>query len=276
MVILKKKISIILAVLVIILLVGIKFNRETLIAFLSKQVYIIEKEKEISTLNTEIHRHLTIFYSDEDKKLVPLTKKALDLAIQANYNLFKTDYKSPYDIIIFESKKDIESFSGLEHAIGFNHPEIQTMGVLPEDKESLLIKGSPSIWNYQRNVLHEYTHYVFSEKLTDLKLKEKDIPVWFKEGVSEYIEFNEVTRTNRDYPIVPLLDLVTTDQWQTYRINQEYDVYLQSYLAIHFLITEYGSDVINMILVETMKENNFEKGLFNVTNLSLKELESNL
>ncbi|MEK6266120.1 MAG: collagenase, partial [Clostridium sp.] len=144
---------------------------------------------------------------------------------------------------------------------------------ISENKDALLKDIPPIIWNFQKNLLHEYTHYSFSQRIIDLRLSENDIPFWFKEGISEYIGFNGVTLTTLDTPIVPLTDLFTSDQWNIYRTDPAYNVYEQSYLAVNYLIIEYGSDIINAILVETKKENSFEKGLFNVTNLSLSELE---
>ncbi|WP_414840436.1 hypothetical protein [Carnobacterium sp. TMP28] len=272
----KKRYIIILSILIIILLVGVIVNRNSLSSFLSKQIDTLEKSKKINVLNRDVHKHLTIYYPDSDKNLIPLTKRILDLAINKNKDLFKTSYTIPYDIIIFENKKEIESFSGLDYAIGFNNPEINTIGILPENREALLKDIPPIIWNYQRNLLHEYTHYTLSQKLIELDLSETDIPFWFKEGISEYIGFNNIIIGTMESPVIPLTDLFTSEQWSIYRTNPKFDVYLQSYLSINFLITEYGVEVINEILIETKKEKNFEKGLFNSTNLSSSELENSI
>lgn len=235
-----------------------------------------KKEKKINELNKTEYKHLSIYYSDSDIDLLSITKQTLDLAMNLNQELFNVIYTNPYDIIIFESKNDIETFSGLEHAIGFNSPELNTIGILPENKEALLKEVPPIIWNYQKNILHEYTHYFFSQRLIDLGLSEDTIPFWFKEGISEYIGFNGVTVTNLDTPIVPLSKLSTSEQWNVYRTNPEYNVYLQSYLSVNLLIMEYGVNIINDILLETQKENDFENGLFKATNLHLSDLEANM
>ena len=86
----KKRYIIILSILIIILLVGVIVNRNPLSSFSSKQIDTLEKSKKINGLNRDVHKHLTIYYPDSDKNLIPLTKRILDLAINKNKDLFKT------------------------------------------------------------------------------------------------------------------------------------------------------------------------------------------
>lgn len=122
--------------------------------------------------------------------------------------------------------------------------------------------------------MHEYTHYVFTQKNSEFGLTDKDIPLCFSEGVAEYIGYDDAEISETDSTILPFNQLTTYKQWNNYRIDIQYDVYLQSYLAIRFLVNEYGNNIINQIINETKTNGGFEKGFQNATGLRVNELSN--
>ena len=231
------------------------------------------KEELLKEYNKIEYKHLTIYYLESDKELLPATKTALERGIILNEKLIGT-YNNPYDIVLFKDKDQIESFSNLEYAIGFNSISMNMLGILPENREAILNNIGPTVWLYNKNVIHEYTHYVLTQKLTELELTDRDIPLWFSEGIAEYIGSNGMDQSNIDAKIVPIKQLSTYTQWNSYRINPEYDIYLQSYLTVRYLINSFDNGIINEILIQTQINGDFDEGFQSATGLDINNLSS--
>ena len=229
----------------------------------------------ITERNKTEYEHLTIYYLDSDRDLLPATKESLKRAMELNNTLFGPNYTKPYDVIIFSSSDEIESFSGLEYAIGIHSPEFNMFGILPEDKEGIIENITPLVWNYKSNIIHEYTHYVFTQKISEIGLTKEDFPLWFSEGVAKYVDSDEESGRLLELSpkVLSLNELSTSEQWNNYRTDIQYDIYLQSQKAIYFLIDEYGVDIINKIIMETKSKGEFEEGLQSATNISIKNLD---
>ncbi|WP_211270683.1 hypothetical protein [Paenisporosarcina indica] len=249
--------------------------KENITSFIFGKIVTKEKEDLIKDRKKIEFKHLSIYYSDSDSKLLPATKDSLARAMELNNSLFGSSYTQPYDLIIFSSKSEIESFSGLDYAIGINSPINNLFGVLPENKEGIIEDIPPLVWNYKSNIMHEYTHYVFTQKISEIGLINEDFPLWFSEGVAEYIGSDGESGFVLELgpKIVSFNELTTNEQWNKYRTDIQYDVYLQSEKAIHFLINDYGIGIIKKIIVETSSKGGFEEGLQSATNINIKKLD---
>ncbi|MFJ7826648.1 collagenase [Psychrobacillus sp. NPDC096623] len=278
-----KKIFFILVLLIAILFVikvGVDKYKENIPQLLSSFIDLekVEEDRKEELLEGYNHinfEHLTIYYLESDKELLLATKNALDYGIKLNQQIIGS-YNKPYDVVIFKNNNEIESFSGLEYSTGFNSPSMNMFGILPENREGIIKNVGPTVWLYNKNIMHEYTHYVFTQKLSELEMNDSDIPLWFSEGIAEYIGMNGMEVPNTLSKIVPLNELTTHEQWNTYRTDPLYDIYLQSNLAIQFIINEYGSDVINKILIQTQIQREFEVGFQNVTGLDVSNLSNSI
>ncbi|MGB5945827.1 peptidase MA family metallohydrolase [Paenisporosarcina sp.] len=277
----KKKYYILLLLIILLLIISvatIKY-KENITHLLSSAIIgkIVKEEKEelISDFNKKKYEHLLIYYSESDRELIPATKESLKRAMELNNSLFGPTYTKPYDVIIFSSTNQIESFSGLEYAIGIHSPEFNMIGILPENKEGIFEDIPPLVWNYKSNIMHEYTHYVFTQKISEGGLSNNDIPLWFSEGVAEYVASDGLSGRVLELgpKVVSLNELSTFEQWNTYRTDNRYDVYLQSEKAIYYLINEYGIGIIDRIILETNSNGGFEEGLQRATNINIKNLD---
>ncbi|WP_342567457.1 collagenase [Psychrobacillus sp. FSL K6-4046] len=128
------------------------------------------------------------------------------------------------------------------------------------------------VWLYNKNIIHEYTHNVLEQKLTELEIPKKEIPYWFFEGVAEYIGSDDQDHYNIDAKILPVNQLSTYTQWDRYRTNPEYDVYLQSYLTIRYLINKFDNEIINEILIQTQIKGDFDEGFKSATGMDINNL----
>lgn len=217
------------------------------------------------------HGHLTLYYSDHDENLVPLTQNAIDRGIELN-SKFIGSYREPLDLVLLKNREDVERVD-MSIGNGLYSYEMNLAMIVPEDREALAGEPGPMIWDYNKQVMHEYTHYILGHKFVELGVSQEEIPYWFAEGFAEYIGSEEMSTTFMEKELLPLAEITTPDQWRTYDINPNYNIYLQSYIAVRFLIHTYGDKVILDILNETSTTNDFERAFKNVTGIEIDEFD---
>ena len=257
----------------ILLMVNIKKIPELALAYVAEKVEAERKQELLTDLNKADFQHVTIYYSDSDKELLPATKEALTKGMKINEQLLGS-YHKPLDVVLFSTNEQIEVFSGLDYAIGFHAADLNMVGILPENREGILNDVGPTIWLYNNNVIHEYTHYALTQRLSELRLDDTDIPKWFSEGMAVYFGSDGHTQSTIDTEIIPLARLSTREGWNEYRTNPTYDIYYQSSYYIQSLAEEFGSTIFNEILTETKKTGDFQKGFQHATKMDLQEFEN--
>lgn len=250
-----------------------EYTTKSVSTFITTKVDKKQREDLLNGRTKLEYKHISIYYLDSDKHLLPATKVSLERAMELNKSLFGTSYIKPYDVVIFNTKDEIESYSGLGHAIGYNAPNLNLFGILPEDKEGIIEGIPPLVWNFKSNIIHEYSHYVFEQKIAEVGLTDSDIPLGFSEGIAEYIasDGNYISEINSK--IVSFHELFNYDHWNEYRTDNQYDIYLQSEKAIYFLINEFGINIINKIIMETNVKGGFEEGLQSTTKMNITDLD---
>lgn len=108
-----------------------------------------------------------------------------------------------------------------------------------------------------------------------------DFPVWFIEGIAEYIGEDE---ENLDYhsfetTFINLNKLNTQEEWQNARFHksdERVNPYLQGYFTVAYLINTYGSNSISTLLSETSNTQDFYQTLQSLTGKNMEELERNI
>lgn len=241
-------------------------------SFVIDQVAADTKEELIKNYDRRLeYQHLTLHYSDPDEKLVSLTQNALDRGIELNKKLIGS-YREPLDLILVKNRAELEGVMNSDLTSGFHSHDLNLIVILPEDREALADRSGPMMWAYKKTVMHEYTHYVLGHKFVELGLSQEEIPYWFAEGFAEYIGSEEMSTTFMEQELIPLKELTTPQQWQMYHANPNYNVYLQSYIAVRFLLHTYGDKVILDILTETRATNDFNSAFKKVTGIEVDDL----
>lgn len=241
-------------------------------SFVVDKVAADTKEELIKNYDKKIKfKHLTMYYSDQDEKLVSFTQNALDRGIKLNKK-FLGFYSEPLDLVLAKNRIELEGVMNADLTSGFYSQDMKLIVILPEDREALADGAGAMMWAYNQTVMHEYTHYVLGHKFSELGLSQEEIPYWFAEGFADYIGNEEMSTTYIEQELLPLKELTTPDQWQTYHANPNYNVYLQSYLAVRFLIHTYGDKVILDILNETQVTNDFNSAFKKVTGIEVDDL----
>ncbi|PSL41039.1 collagenase [Planomicrobium soli] len=230
------------------------------------------RNETLKNYNSIEYKHFTLHYSDQDKNLLPLTKAAINRGIELN-SKFIGSYSEPNDIVLFKTSEEMDSVSGLDHASGFHSMEMNMTGIVPEDREALANGSPPVIWEYNKTVMHEYTHFVMGHKFSELGLSLEDIPYWFNEGFAEYIGNEEMSITIMEQERLPLKEVTTAEQWRNNRLDSNYNIYLQSYIAVRHLIHTYGDTVILDLLNETQATKDFNSAFKNVTEIEIDDFD---
>ncbi|MFR5266798.1 peptidase MA family metallohydrolase [Clostridium sp.] len=120
-------------------------------------------------------------------------------------------------------------------------------------------------------VSHEYTHFLINSKLKENKLFPKTIPLWFNEGIAEYVGIS-----SRNGYIPERLETTIKLSNINEIFNDDPDLfYNQSVVFINYLVKNYGYDSIGSIL-DTLKKNNFEEAIKIVTGETINDISNKL
>jgi hypothetical protein len=236
-----------------------------------------EQEQQLKAERNKInYEHVSIYYLEEDDVLLPVTKETLEWAMQMNDVLLGDYKKRPLDLIYFKDRNEMSHFTSLNKVSGFYSDFDKVIGITTEGKEEIVQRLETPLFLFQKTLLHEYTHYAFKQRLTQLKISYSDIPQWFEEGICEYVSYDQTTLSPHPFTLVPFVELNTNADWSQARTIEDTELYMQSYLAIDYLIEEHGTEIILAILEETKSHNDFNKGFENVTGINLIELEEQI
>lgn len=233
----------------------------------------ITKEQVTKHMKKESFKQADVYYTSKEKSLLPLTKETLEYAVSINQVMLEYSNQKPIDIIFFPNEKHMEAYSGLLDVVGFYSEREQLIGLLPEEKKQLLEGDEVAVYLYQRLLIHEYTHHAFHQKLRELEADPDEFPLWFHEGLSEWIANYELLIDPITFTVVPFDRLQTDQDWQEARSKYETDVYLQSFYMVNELTETYGKDIILEIIKETAKKGDFKKGFKAAAQDSLDQFE---
>lgn len=122
-------------------------------------------------------------------------------------------------------------------------------------------------------IIHEYTHYKMESFCKDNKINSLSTPIWFQEGVAEYIGFkygpdkslNSLKKVKNFRELNNRTDITAAEK-------EGYDVYYQSCLAIKKIIQLKGEKAIQDILLDS-KSMDFYNAFEKNTGLSIENFQ---
>ncbi|PSL40209.1 collagenase [Planomicrobium soli] len=235
-------------------------------------------ERQLKKTNLrEDHHHVSIYYESGFSDLLPLTKETLDWAIERNEELFGELDERNVDIIVFENEEDMRQLSDLKNISGFYSEFERLLGIIYYNKEPILQEDELAVYRFQKNILHEYTHYALERKIDKTKADDSTLyPVWFHEGIAEYVGNDKVRIEHSYFQGVPLQELTTHDQWQKARFIDKANVYEQSFFAVKYLVDQYGEESLNELIESVGITRDFEESFVELTGMTIREFEHEL
>lgn len=163
--------------------------------------------------------------------------------------------------IVFHDDFDtLSEASGYEEAMGYYDYYSQEIHLVPDD------------YSWDIVLLHEYSHHqshLYSQKYG---LSETRLPLWFEEGVADYL----AGETSDWYALedVEVTDFKLLDYDYSFHntYSRTYDPYVQSFLAVEALVNEHGEALLPTFLTAKMPSE-FYAMLEEATGMELAEFQ---
>jgi hypothetical protein len=218
------------------------------------------------------YRNVEIYYEPHEKDLLPIIEHVLDKTDAITTDFFGKVEDNNIDLILHSSSEELYEQTSLIKTMGYFDDPNDIVGVAISDLDEILSDRMPGIFYFQSTIMHEYTHYRLQTFMKEQGLFVNRVPLWFHEGVAEYVGMYDVGHRYYPFKEAPFEKLITHEDWEKYRFDN-YDVYIQSYYAIHYLVEKYGETMIKSIIEETAKENDFNEGFTRATGITIKDLQ---
>ncbi|WP_273833620.1 collagenase [Guptibacillus sedimenti] len=225
------------------------------------------ERKTKTSKDMQSYQNVSVYIDKQDNDLVPLIKDTIDWAKTKNKEILGDIKDRDVDIIFFNNEKDFQKISTLDSVSGYYDPFGLYIGIKIDDKKGILNGKETPLYFFQKSILHEFTHYTFDRKVEGTKTPMNQYPLWFQEGVADYIANDRTIVEASDFEFVTYDQLRSYEQWKTARKQDGTDVYDQSYFTIKFLIDKNGENVIEDIIDATSNSGDFKKSFEDVTGL---------
>lgn len=168
--------------------------------------------------------------------------------------LFNKNFEQHQSLAIFVTKP---GYRGYERIAEITGAYSFAMGVIFINGEDPQLVSSTTV--------HEYTHFLFGEFLTEQQLTFEDIPDWFTEGLAEYVAFQVEQALPQKYSLY--YNHFPFPKMHTLTNGNVGAVYLQGFYAVQDLVAFFGTDIITQLLAEYKETNDFSIAFTNVTGL---------
>ena len=238
----------------------------------------LERKLKANSMKHE-YKHVSIFYQEENEKLMPLTVESLEWAEQISGELLG-DYKPKSIDLIFMDRDHMDQLSNLDGVSGYysNFDKVMGVYVHPEDVESILQELETPVYFFQRKILHEYAHYATFRKIEEAAVFGGAFPQWFIEGVAEYVA-NDQTEVHYElnrFEFLSLKSISQQEDWEEARHIETADPYKQGYFTVNYLIQEYGKSIVVDLINNTNETEGFNKAFEQIIGKTVSEFEQDV
>lgn len=126
--------------------------------------------------------------------------------------------------------------------------------------------------------VHEYSHYLFDLFLEQEELNMREVPIWFNEGIAEFMTKRVITNTmmpGEGEFTISYLDLHTDGEWDQALLTN--NIYYQSYLGVEYIVGNQGNvSVLADILLNQKESGDFTQAFEKTTGLDLAGLHQSI
>ena len=232
-----------------------------------------ESEEYNSKFKVLDYKNNKIFYTEEQESIIELIKEYINEANKKNKNIFGNFDLSTLSIKLDYDKNVFHKRSNNYKVGGYYLVDANSMYLSVEDPYIDVLKGYDLLYDFdfKETFLHEYTHHIVYEFMKKNNIDESKVPIWFIEGVSEYVG-NLGNSLYEPQKIIEFEKLTDYDNWN--ESISEVDVYTQSNYAVSKIANQNGNIAIKNILLN-IKNMNFNEAFKKVTGTEFKEFEYN-
>lgn len=232
-----------------------------------------ESEEYNSKFKVLDYKNNKIFYTEEQESIIELIKEYINEANKKNKNIFGNFDLSTLSIKLDYDKNVFHKRSNNYKVGGYYLVDANSMYLSVEDPYIDVLKGYDLLYDFdfKETFLHEYTHHIVYEFMKKNNIDESKVPIWFIEGVSEYVG-NLGNSLYEPQKIIEFEKLTDYNNWN--ESISEVDVYTQSNYAVSKIANQNGNIAIKNILLN-IKNMNFNEAFKKVTGTEFKEFEYN-
>ena len=251
----------------------------------------IEKDDYYDEMNEKNYENIRIIYNNDIETMLPLIEKYIEEINTKSNTLLgvntshKLTMQIDYDEEVFLMRPTLFTGETDYNIGGYYNEKSNTMylytnnpirDVLMNMPKANITEGNISISdnNFKDDLFHEYTHYVIDSFIDDNEIDNKSVPLWFQEGICEYITGENIF-IDGELEYIPLNNLETYEDWNKEKENTKANIYDQSKLAVLKIVNEKGEKVLKDMIL-SCKNKDFETIIKDYMNCSFEEFESNL
>jgi hypothetical protein len=212
-------------------------------------------------------RHALVFGAPEVRLMAQRVAELMDEAVSRIAPVVATSDVSPVPAAIYSDRQEFVRATNLPR-----DSRVAGLAVFPAGV--IYLDGTELFTSIERVVPHEVAHVLMARALGDAL---PALPDWAGEGVAEYaagqrasfVDPTALQAIGRGQSLA----LAELDGAIEARDSTSGLAYAQSTSLVHFLVSEYGEEVIEDLLRSLRHTRDFEMSLLEVTGLDLDELE---
>lgn len=224
------------------------------------------------SMNNEEFEYITFYFNDNiDKKYINAAKKSLSKAEDSTEEILGNLEKENLKVILYDNDEEFKQNTDIAYDIYGFYDGIDTIHLDMSKYEDAL----QPMYIFEDSFIHEYSHYIWRLYIDENDLNH-DMPLWFEEGVAEYIKNTGVLVEYPEGSMIKMEELNkmnTQEDFLRLMIDKDYDPYSQSYYAIDSLIEMKGINIITDILNKS-KERDFYEAFSIATGMEVEEFQN--
>ena len=227
----------------------------------------------IQEYRVQQYNHISFYYHPSTEHQVGEMIEIIAEITELEKQIFGRELKKdePLQVIVLQSANDYKELIPLaSDNEGGSYSPSNNRAIIYDIREV----DSQSVSTF----IHEYSHYLFNLATKQMNLADNDIPQWFEEGISDYMQ-SKLTNS-LDIPggvdsSIKFTQLHSSAEWKS--ASKLSDVYYAAKKAIYYIVGKHGgTEILNTILIDLQQSGSFEQSLLNVTGIEESSLHETI
>ncbi|MEF9952139.1 MAG: hypothetical protein RR840_02755 [Clostridium sp.] len=221
------------------------------------------------------YKNVNILYNSDHVEGILLVEKYIDNAKKSVERVLGKDINNKVDLQIdYDFKRYNERSEVIDKDLsGYYSKLSKTMYIYAGDVlEDIIADSYKDGVEFGNTLQHEYGHFAIDSMLEENNIK--DIPMWFEDGVCDYISGTCIDRLDK-VEFTNYKDIQTVDQWNQHMLNEKKDIYYQSHYLVRKIVALKGEGVIKNIILGC-RDMSFEESFNKYVGRSVESFEGEI